>query len=170
MTYADFLGNSIEADSDAEARAIDDFVDGLLSYEARAVNVLEAADRAPGNTLANIYAAMLHMFAETPSASFKAAPYIARATASAHSASRRVQMALAMTEAWTGGDIPRAESIGAALNQDFPRDLLITKLRQYFAFNRACGGAKRGRSQCGCRAMARHVGVRARAMRSAGYR
>ena len=136
MVYADFLGNPIEADNAADARAIDDFVDGLLSYESRAVNVLKAADRSPENTLANVYAAMLHMFAETPSAASNAAPYIARATASASNASRRVQMALALTESWANDDIPRAEAIGAALNEEFPRDLLIIKLRQYFAFNR----------------------------------
>src|SRR5262245_3483609 len=135
MAYSDYLGNPIEAQSDAVARGIDDFVDGLLSYEARAVNILRAAEAEPGNTLANAYAAMLWMFLEAPEAPGKARPFLERAAASADGAPRRAQMALAFTEAWAKDDIPGAEKIGAALNGEFPRDLVITKLRQYFAFN-----------------------------------
>ena len=135
MAYADFLGNPFHASSDAVARAIDDFVDGMLSYEKRAANILKAADAAPNDALANIYAAMLHMFAETPGASANAAPYLERAR-SASPTSRREGLALDLTAAWLADDIPQAEAIGTEINRDFPRDLLVTKLRQYFAFNR----------------------------------
>jgi len=134
MAYSDFLGNPFDASNASVARAIDDFVDGMLSYETRAANILKAADNAPNDALANIYAAMLHMFAEAPSAPANAAPYVARAKAAAPT-SRREQLALVLTEAWIAGDIPRAETIGAEINAAYPRDLLIAKLRQYFAFN-----------------------------------
>ncbi|MEJ0061576.1 MAG: tetratricopeptide repeat protein [Terricaulis sp.] len=135
MQYADVLGNAIAARSEAVAKGIDDFVDGLLSYETRAANILAAAEAEPENTLANVYAAMLWMFLEAPDAAERATPFLARAEMGAGHASRRALLALAFTKAWAADDIPRAESIGAQINAEFPRDLVIAKLRQYFAFN-----------------------------------
>ncbi len=135
MTYRDFLGNALTADAAATARGIDDFVDGFLSYEARAANVLAAADAAPDNPLANAYAAMIWMFLESPDAAARAAPYLARAKAAAKRADARERGAIEFVDAWSRDEVPAALAIGAAVNQDFPRDLVIAKLRQYFHFN-----------------------------------
>lgn len=135
MGYSDFLGNSIEARQAETARGIDDFVDGVLSYETRAANILAAADGEPDNVLANAYAAMLWLFLEAPDAAERARPYLDRARAHAREAGRRANLTLKFTEAWAREDIPRAELVGRALNGAFPRDLLIVKVRQYFAFN-----------------------------------
>jgi len=127
----DFLGNPISAGDPA---AIDDFVDGFLSYESRAANILRAAEAAPESALTNAYAAALWMFLEAPGAAAKAAPYLARAEAAAAGTSRE-RMIAAMIRAWAEDDIPRALSIGAEINAAHPRDLAVLKLRQYFQFN-----------------------------------
>ena len=70
----DWLGNTITGGTETTRLAIDDFCQGFLAYETRAVNVLQAADAEPGHGLANTYAAMLHMFAEDPVAPKNALP------------------------------------------------------------------------------------------------
>lgn len=127
----DFLGNAISAGDPA---AINDFVDGFLSYEARAANILRAADAAPESPLTNAYAAALWMFLEAPGAAAKAAPFLARAE-SAASATARERMTAAFVRAWSEDNISRALSIGAEINAAHPRDLTMLKLRQYLQFN-----------------------------------
>ncbi|MES1199989.1 MAG: tetratricopeptide repeat protein [Pseudomonadota bacterium] len=135
MAHADFLGNAVTASDDATARGIDDFVGGFLSYESVAANVLAAADADAGSTLANAYAAMLWLFLEAPGAAARAAPYLARAEAALRPATKRERSVLAFTRAWAGEDMGQALAIGEAINAEFPRDLVILKLRQYFLFN-----------------------------------
>lgn len=127
----DFLGNTISAGDPA---AIDDFVDGFLSYEARAANILRAAEVSPESPLTNAYAAALWMFLEAPGAATKAAPYLARAEG-AVGATERERMTTALVRAWSEDDIPRALAIGAELNATHPRDLTALKLRHYLQFN-----------------------------------
>lgn len=126
---ADPLGNAVTEGG----AAIDDFVDGFLSYETKAANILRAGESAA--CLANAYAAMLWLFLESPQAPAKAAPYLARAEA-AKRASARERMNAAFARAWAEDDIPRALDIGAQINAAHPRDLVILKLRQYLLFNR----------------------------------
>jgi len=128
---SDFLGNAISVGDPA---AIDEFVDGFLSYEARAANVLRAAEAAPESALLNAYAAALWMFLEAPGAAAKAAPFLARADAATH-ATPRERMTAAFVRAWSEDDIARALAIGAELNAAHPRDLTVLKLRQYLQFN-----------------------------------
>ncbi len=128
---SDFLGNAISV---GDPVAIDEFVDGFLSYEARAANVLRAAEAAPESALLNAYAAALWMFLEAPGAAAKAAPFLARADAAMH-ATPRERMTAAFVRAWSEDDIARALAIGAELNAAHPRDLTVLKLRQYLQFN-----------------------------------
>lgn len=134
--YQDFLGNQITCQSAETAAAIDDFVGGLLAYEARAITVMGAAEADPENCLANAYSAMAWMFAEAPEAPFAAASALARAEAAAAQATRREQLTTIFAEAWVHGDLARLFAIADQIQQEFPRDLVITKLAQYHAFNR----------------------------------
>ncbi len=135
MHYSDFLGNEISVSGSESARGVDDFVDGFLSYESKAGNVLAAADADPDSTLANTYAAMIYLFLEAPDAAARAAPYFARAKAASGKAGKREQLNLEFAQAWSDDDAARALEIGAAINAEFPRDLVILKLRQYLLFN-----------------------------------
>lgn len=128
---ADPLGNEVTETS--AAGAIADFVDGFLSYQTKAANILRAGET--DSCLANVYAAMLWMFLESPEAPARAAPYLHRAEAAAARANPRERMNAAFVRAWAEDDIPRALAIGEEINAAYPRDLVILKLRQYFLFN-----------------------------------
>jgi hypothetical protein len=131
---ADFLGNAL-AGADREAvAAIDDFVGGFITYEQRAVKILEGATAHPDAQLANAYAAILWMLLEAPEAPARAAPFLARAEAA--TGDERSRRTTAFVRAWAGGDIDAALSISAAIVADWPTDLAMLKLHQYHALNR----------------------------------
>jgi predicted Zn-dependent protease len=132
----DCLGNVVTVAGDGTLRAVNDFVEGLLAYETRADGIARAADEDPACCLANVYAGFLWMFLESPGASERAAPYIAAAERAAAGATRRERSNLEILKAWAGGDIPTALELCDRVTGEFPRDLAVLKLQQYFEFNR----------------------------------
>jgi tetratricopeptide (TPR) repeat protein len=133
---SDYLGNPVSATSDAALAAIDDFVEGFLSYETRAANILAAADAEPSSALLNAYAAILWLLLEAPEAPARAAPYLARAREAAGRAHARERWIVDFVGAWAADDVPAALSIADAILKAWPRDLLVLKLRHYHDFNR----------------------------------
>jgi hypothetical protein len=131
----DWLGNPVTVGSAATVAGIDDFIQGFLGYETRAVNILAAADADAESALANAYAAMLWLFLESPEGPGKAAPYLARAEAAAMAATERERMTVAAMRAWAENDILRTLALGEQAAAEFPRDLAIAKATQYHHFN-----------------------------------
>jgi tetratricopeptide (TPR) repeat protein len=131
----DYLGNPVSGTSDAALVAVDGFVDGFLSYETRAAEVIGAAEAHPGNVLLNAYAATLWLLLEAPEAAERAAPYLARAQAAAGEAHPREQAFVDFVAAWSADDIPAALAIADTILAAWPRDLLVLKLRHYHDFN-----------------------------------
>lgn len=131
----DYLGNPVSATADAALAAIDDFVDGFLSYETRAAEVIGAAEAHPGDVLLNAYAATLWLLLEAPEAAERAAPYLARAQALTANAHPREQAFVDFVAAWSADDIPAALAIADTILATWPRDLLALKLRHYHDFN-----------------------------------
>jgi tetratricopeptide (TPR) repeat protein len=113
---------------------INDFGEGLVSYQTRAVNVLEAADSHPDSALANIYAGMLWMFLERPEAAEKSTPYAQRAE-QAGGLNRRERGLLALLKAWQQHDHRQVLTLGERLCGEYPQDLPLLKITQYHAFN-----------------------------------
>jgi predicted Zn-dependent protease len=132
----DYLGNPVSAKTDAALAAIDNFVDGFLGYEARAAEVIGAAEAHPDEVLPNAYAATLWLLLEAPEAVERAAPYLARAQALTADAHPREQAFVELLTAWAGDDIPAAQAIAETILARWPRDLLALKLRHYHDFNR----------------------------------
>lgn len=130
----DALGNPVTLQDAASLAPLNDFVEGFIASEARAVNVLQAA----GDPSAIVQAtcAALHMFAETGDAPAQARPFIERAQAAAPRASEREQRFVAAVAAWVAGDLPRAIALHEEQARAFPRDLASLKLGQYHLFNR----------------------------------
>ncbi|MBV7431051.1 tetratricopeptide repeat protein [Acidovorax sp. sif1233] len=130
----DSLGNTATLREPGSAAALNDFVEGFIACEARAVNVLQAA----GDPSAIVQAccAALHMFAESAQAPGNARPFIDRALAHAPAASEREQRFVAAVAAWVHGDLPRAIALHEEQARLFPRDLASLKLGQYHLFNR----------------------------------
>ena len=64
----DYLGNAVTGRHDTTLRSIDDFIEGYLAYETRAEHILAAADADPDCCMANVYAGVLWMLLEAPSA------------------------------------------------------------------------------------------------------
>lgn len=131
----DWLGNDVSTDSDATLAGVNDFIEGFLAYETKAVNVLKAADDAPDNCLANAYAGLLCMFMESGDAPVAARPYLEKAQAAAAGATRRERLTTAIVRAWVEGDIVRTLTLSRQAVQEFPRDLAILKQAQYHYFN-----------------------------------
>lgn len=132
--WTDALGNTVTLGDAGSLAALNDFVEGFIASEARAVNVLQAQqDPSP---IVQACCAALHMFAETGDAPVQARPFIARAQASAESVTAREQRFVAAVAAWVEGDIGRAIALHEEQAREFPRDLISLKLGQYHLFNR----------------------------------
>lgn len=130
---SDSLGNPVSVADPAALRAINDFVEGFISCEARAVDVLAAAD--DPSAIVQAYCAALHLFAESGDAAANARPFVERAQAAAAHATSREQRFIAAVAAWADGDIARAIALHQEQAREHPRDLASLKLGQYHCFN-----------------------------------
>ena len=131
----DLLGNPVTpAHGDATLAAIDNFVEGFLASESRAVDILAAEDD-PTPVLQACIAAV-QMFAETADAPAAARSSMDRALAGAGRVTPREQRFIAAIAAWVDGDIPRAIALHAEQAREHPRDLASLKLGHYHLFNR----------------------------------
>jgi hypothetical protein len=129
----DSLGNPVTLADPASLRSVDDFVEGFIACEARAADVLAAAqDPSP---IVQAYCATLHLFAESRDAVANARPFLQRARAGAARATKREQRYIAAIEAWADGDIARAIALHHEQAREHPRDLAALKLGQYHCFN-----------------------------------
>jgi tetratricopeptide (TPR) repeat protein len=131
----DSLGNPVSEMQPGTLRALDDFIEGFLAYETRAEGIVAAADAEPASCLANVYAGMLWMFLEAPDAALRAAQYLAAAQ-SAATANRRERLNVELLGAWAADDLATAVRLCDAISDEFPRDLVVVKIHQYFEFNR----------------------------------
>lgn len=118
---------------------INDFAQGFVAYQTRAVNVLETADNYPDSALANIYAGMLWMFLERPEAPEKSIPYAQRAKL-AGGLNHREKGLLSLLEAWQRHDYIQVLKVGEQLCGEYPQDLPLLKVVQYHAFNAGNAG------------------------------
>ena len=134
MIATDSLGNPATLHDPASAAALNDFAEGFIACEARAVNVLNAA--ADESAIVQACCAALHMFAESGDAPRNARPFIDRALAHAPGASEREQRFVAAIAAWVDGNLPRAIALHEEQARLHPRDLASLKLGQYHLFNR----------------------------------
>ncbi len=132
----DLFGSPVASDDPAALSAIDDMVEGLLGYDARAVRVLAAADAAPGECLLNAYAGLLWMLSETGDVPEAARRYLARARAAIGAEAPREQAATLFLSAMIEGDVGAAQAAACRAVASEPRDLLMVKLHHYNDFNR----------------------------------
>lgn len=115
-------------------QGINDFCEGFIAYQPRAVNVLETADAHEDSALANIYAGMLWMFLERPEAPEKSMPYAQRAQ-KLTDLNHREKALLSILDAWQRYDSVEVLAQGEALCREYPADLPLLKIMQYHAFN-----------------------------------
>jgi hypothetical protein len=132
--WTDSLGNALTLESGDSCAAVNDFVEGFIASEARAVNILGAAahDASP---IVQACAAAVHMFAESRDAPANARPFIASALANAARITSREQGFIRAVQAWVEGDVPRAITLHEEQVREHPRDLAALKLGQYHLFN-----------------------------------
>jgi hypothetical protein len=129
----DALGQHVTLDA-ASLGALNDFVEGFIACEARAVNVLSAVrDPSP---LVQACCAAVHMFAESAQAPANARPFIEKAREGEDMVTPRERSFIHAVGAWVDGDMARAIALHERHARDFPRDLAALKLGQYHLFNR----------------------------------
>ncbi|MBB6561198.1 hypothetical protein HNP48_003886 [Acidovorax soli] len=133
-TATDSLGNPVTLHEPGSLAALNDFVEGFIACEARAVNVLAAEQ--DESAIVQACCAALHMFAESADAPRNARPYLQRAQAAAGRATERERRFVAAVAAWVAGDLPRAIALHEEQARLHPRDLASLKLGQYHLFNR----------------------------------
>ena len=134
IPLTDSLGNALTLHEATSIDAVNDFVEGFIACEARAANVLQAANDT--SAIVQAYCAALHMFAESADAAHNARPFIDRALAHAPHGTEREQRFVAAVSAWVDGNVPRAVALHQEQAQRYPRDLASLKLGQYHLFNR----------------------------------
>jgi hypothetical protein len=134
--HQDCLGNPLSAQRDATIRGIDDFVAGYLAYETRAERILRAADADPESCMANVYAGLLWMLLESPQGPGRATRYLIAAERVAASSNRREQLGAAVLRAWVDEDLALTLRLCDQVSDEFPCDLVMVKMHQYFEFNR----------------------------------
>ncbi|HYF16460.1 MAG TPA: tetratricopeptide repeat protein [Ramlibacter sp.] len=141
--WTDTLGNPVTLDGGgAGLAALDDFVEGFIASEARAINVLSAAD--DPSPIVQACIAAVHMFAESREAPSNARPFLARAQAGRARVTQREQRFIDAVAAWVDGDVPGAIALHEQQAREYPRDLASLKLGQYHLFNRGnCAGMLR---------------------------
>jgi hypothetical protein len=132
--WTDSLGNALTLEDGGSLGAVNDFVEGFIASEARAVNVLAVAGQ-DASPIVQAYAAAVHMFAESREAPGNARPFLDRALPGSGRVTPREQRLVAAIEAWARGDIPRAIALHQEQALEFPRDLASLKLGQYHLFN-----------------------------------
>jgi tetratricopeptide (TPR) repeat protein len=133
--WTDCLGNAATLEGDASVAALNDFVEGFIASEARAVNILAAARHDP-SPIVQACAAAVHMFAESADAPANARPFLDRAIAEVGRCTPRERRFMYAVAAWVQGDIPRAIALHEEQAHEFPRDLASLKLGHYHLFNR----------------------------------
>jgi hypothetical protein len=135
MSIDDCLGNPATLDDESGLAALNDFVEGFIASEARAVNILAAAahDTSP---IVQACAAAVHMFAESREAPANARPFLERALRGEGRCTPRERRFMHAVEAWVDGDLPRAIALHEEQAHEFPRDLASLKLGHYHLFNR----------------------------------
>jgi len=131
----DALGNPVTLESAGSLGGLNDFVEGFIASEERAVNVLQAAAE-DTSAIVQACAAAVHMFAESAAAARNARPFMERAIASEERCTQRERRFIHAVHAWVDGDIPRAIELHEEQARQFPRDLASLKLGQYHLFNR----------------------------------
>ena len=137
MTNLDCLGNNITNASPQVIAGVNDFINGFLAYEKKAVNIIDVANKNPNSCIANAYASMLWMFLESPEAPDKAKPFLKRALESLGSANKREAEITRIMSDWVNDDIPGLLKKSENLLNVYPKDLIILKLAQTHYFN--CG-------------------------------
>jgi hypothetical protein len=135
--HLDCLGNPVTLEDPASLPFVDDFTEGFIASEARALNVLQIAE-VDGSPIVQTLCAALHMFAENAQARCRASPFMARARSAGHlfHLHRRETRLIAAIGAWIEGDIDQAILLHREQVREFPRDLVSVKLGQYHCFNR----------------------------------
>jgi hypothetical protein len=131
----DSLGNPVTLEHNASLAAVNDFVEGFISSEARVANILNVVDT-DTSPLVQAGAAALHMFAESREGPANARPFMERALTSAVQATERERRFVQAVAAWVDGDIPAAIALHEEQAREHPRDLASLKLGQYHLFNR----------------------------------
>lgn len=132
--WTDCLGNPVTLDESSSLAAVDDFVEGFIASESRAVNILSVTQDA--SPVVQAYAAAMHMFAESREAADNARPFARRAQARAAQGTGREQRFIRAVCAWVDGDLDRAIALHEEQAREHPRDLASVKLGQYHLFNR----------------------------------
>lgn len=132
----DVLGNEVSSASETALSGVNDFVSGFLGNMASAGNILAAAEAEPDAALAQVYAGLVALFGADADAASKARHWRERARPGIGSATERERMNFTLLEAWSAGDIPKAESVTDELVAAYPTDLVAVKLHQGFSFNK----------------------------------
>jgi tetratricopeptide (TPR) repeat protein len=130
----DPFGLPIHLQSPASVEGVHGFIEGLLRYEPRILDI-QAAAAVDDSLVVQTLAAALALLAESPGADTAALAHLARARAADQPAGERERQWAEAVQAWATGEVRAALARFEAVVAAHPADLAAVKLGQYLAFN-----------------------------------
>lgn len=130
----DPFGNPIRLQRSESAAGVAGFVEGLLGYEPRILDVLAAAEH-DDSLVVQSCAAVLCLFSEAADGPPLARAHLERARRADLQATPREQCLAGAVQHWIDADLHGAIAKLEAIVVEHPRDLASLKLGQYLAFN-----------------------------------
>lgn len=128
-------GLRVTADDPAVAASLDALEADLLRYGRGVAAYLQGPAPGSDSTLANAYAAAIHLFAMSADGRARAAPLIATAERLAPGATEHERMVVAGVSAWARGDLRRATALHLEAAHRWPEDLVSAKICQFHQLN-----------------------------------
>ncbi|MFV2038979.1 MAG: tetratricopeptide repeat protein [Acidimicrobiales bacterium] len=132
----DQQGLEVSTDSADALAAIDGFGEAFLGYGLGAETILDGVVADPDSAMAQVLAAALFLFAESPTTHPQAHEHLSAARAARGRANLRELLMLTAVEAWLAADYEVALARHEEIAERWPRDLVSAKFGQYHAFNR----------------------------------
>ena len=117
------------------AAALRQFQEDFQAFRDEAAAIIGIAEAAPGCPVAQLYAAAMHVYSQSESDIAAAVPpLLARARASASSATARERLLTAAIAAWAAADFATAASAFEAIAAEWPQDAIAAKFAEFVFF------------------------------------
>ncbi|MEE3328144.1 MAG: hypothetical protein VX252_12480 [Myxococcota bacterium] len=121
--------------ADAESiAAVDSFREGLLAMEGGLDGIVDAAERAPGCALLQVYAALFFLYAGTREGNAEAARWLHRAAPVMQGVSGREGQFFSAGKLWIDDDLEGAMQGLEQITSEYPRDLVAAKTCEFLYY------------------------------------
>ena len=130
----DSRGLSVSGADSESISAVEKFRQGLLAMEGGLDGIVEAARRAPGCALLQIYATIFFIYAGTRSANEEAASWLGAAEEALQGVKGRERKLFDAVHSWLHDDLEAAMQRFEDITSEYPRDLVALKACEFLYY------------------------------------